>query len=184
MTSPKKPISFLDRKEVEQIIASIRPEGERNLRDRALIETLFSTGLRIAECLALPDAPFMKETDGTMELSITGKGGFPRTVYFSPQALKTIRDYLAVRDDTSTLLFPLTRRAVGYMIKKRAATAGITKRVHPHCLRHSLATDLLKQGVDIAFVSKFLGHRSLDNTMIYAHIVNNDLKKIHQELYK
>lgn len=184
MKTPKRQISFLEAKEVRQIIDKIKPEGSRNLRDRALIEVLFSTGLRIAECLALPDAPFMKDEKKTMELIITGKGGWQRVIYFSPKALQAVRDYLAVREDSDILLFPITIRAAQLMVKKRAKVAGIEKRVSPHVFRHSLATDLLKRGVDIAFVSKFLGHRNLNNTMIYAHICAPQLLEIHKKLYK
>ena len=184
MKTPKRQISFLEKKEVDQIVAAIKPEGSRNLRDRALIEVLFSTGLRISECLALPDAPFIKDEKKTMELSICGKGGWQRTIYFSPKALQAIRAYLAIRNDSDMLLFPITSRAAQMMVKKRAKAAGIEKRVSPHVFRHSLATDLLKQGVDIRFVSEFLGHRSLNNTMIYTHIVNSQLKDIHKKLYK
>lgn len=183
MKTPKRQISFLEAKEVRQIIDKIKPEGSRNLRDRALIEVLFSTGLRIAECLNLPDAPFMNNEKKTLELSITGKGGWQRVIYFSPKALQAVRDYLAVRKDSDILLFPITSRAAQLMCKKRAKVAGIDKRVSPHVFRHSLATDLLKRGVDIAFVSKFLGHRSLQNTMIYTHVVNKDLLDIHKKLY-
>ena len=78
----------------------------------------------------------------------------------------------------------ITPRCAQKMVIERARAAGITKRVTPHVFRHSLATDLLRRGVDIAFVSKFLGHRSLNNTMIYAHIVSPQLKEIHKKLYK
>lgn len=184
MKTPKRQISFLEANEVRQIIESIKPKEPRDLRDRALIEVLFSTGLRISEALALPDAPFMKNDKKTLELIITGKGGWQRVVYFSPKALQAVRDYMTVKEDSDMLLFPITVRTAQVMVKKRAKTAGIEKRVSPHVFRHSLATDLLRRGVDIAFVSKFLGHRSLNNTMIYAHIVSPQLLEIHKKLYK
>lgn len=184
MKTPKRQISFLERAEVEKIIDRIKLVGSRNLRDRALIETLFSTGLRISEALALPDAPFVKENAGTMEMTIVGKGGWQRVIYFSPKAIKAIKAYLAVRQDSELTLFPITARGAQKMVKERARQAGITKRCTPHVFRHSLATDLLKKGVDIAFVSKFLGHRSLNNTMIYTHIVSPQLLEIHKKLYK
>ena len=186
MISPKRQISFLEKLEVEKIISSIGKLGQRNLRDRALIETLFSTGLRIAEALALEVAEIIPMLDeaGTRELPIIGKGGYQRVIYFSPQAKEALRAYIEIRKDDNPLMFYLKVRAAQYMVKKRAHDAGITKRVSPHVLRHSLATDLLKRGVDIAFVSKFLGHRNLNNTLIYTHIVNKDLLKIHKELYK
>lgn len=184
MKTPKRQISFLEAKEIDRIIKAIPLEGELNLRDRALLEVLFSTGLRISEALALPDAPFIKDEKKTLELSISGKGGWQRTIYFSPRAIKAVKEHLAARTDNNILLFPIGSRMAQIMVKKRAAAAGITKRVSPHVFRHSLATDLLRKGVDIAFVSRFLGHRSLNNTMIYAHIVSPQLLEIHKKLYK
>jgi len=189
MKNKKRQISFLERSEVEQIIAAIKPEGKRNLRDRALIEVLFSTGMRISEALALKSIEMIPLLDekGTSEFPIIGKGGWQRVVYFSPGAKKAIEKYLEIMEGYQNIgekLFPITPRAVQMMVKKRALTAGIEKRVSPHVFRHSLATDMLKRGVDIAFVSKFLGHRSLDNTMIYSHIVSPQLKEIHKKLYK
>lgn len=186
MKNQKRTISFLEKKEVEKIISSIKPEGSRNLRDRALITVLFSTGLRISEALALEWTDFEEQTGKTMELPIIGKGGWQRVIYFSPEALKAVSEYMKTRNDIldEQLLFPITSRCAQKMVIERAKAAGITKRVTPHVFRHSLATDLLKQGVDIRFVSEFLGHRSLNNTMIYTHIVNSQLKDIHKKLYK
>ncbi len=184
MKTPKRQISFLERKEVEKIIAGIKPEGSRNLRDRALIEVLFSTGLRISEALSLSADEMIPLLDekGTSEFPIIGKGGWQRVIYFSPKAKMAITAYLPVHKGEE--LFPITSRCAQKMVIERAKAAGITKRVTPHVFRHSLATDLLKQGVDIRFVSEFLGHRSLNNTMIYTHIVNSQLKDIHKKLYK
>lgn len=186
MKTPKRQISFLERKEVEQIVCKIKQRGSRNLRDRALIETLFSTGLRISEALALTTDEMIPVLDeqGTSDFPIIGKGGYQRVVYFSPKAKEAIRAYFLIRKNPDERLFPLTPRGAQKMVKERARRAGIEKRCTPHVFRHSLATDLLKQGVDISFVSKFLGHRSLNNTMIYAHIVDPQLKAIHQKLYK
>lgn len=184
MKTPKRQISFLEAKEVRQIIDKIKPEGSRNLRDKALIEVLFSTGLRIAEALSLSADEMIPLLDekGTSEFPIIGKGGYQRVIYFSPKAKAAIAAYLPVQK--SEELFPITPRCAQKMVIERAKAAGITKRVTPHVFRHSLATDLLKRGVDIAFVSKFLGHRSLNNTMIYAHIVSPQLLEIHKKLYK
>ncbi|MDP3956860.1 MAG: tyrosine-type recombinase/integrase [bacterium] len=186
MITPKRQISFLERKEVEQIVAKIKPRGSRNLRDKALIEVLFSTGLRIAECLALTLDEMIPVLDeqGTSDFPIIGKGGYQRVIYFSPKAKEAIRAYLALRKSPDERLFPLTPRGAQKMVKERARRAGIEKRVSPHVFRHSLATDLLRRGVDIAFVSKFLGHRNINNTLIYTHIVSPQLKQIHEKLYK
>lgn len=187
MITKKRTISFLERKEIEQILAAIKPEGTRNLRDRALLKVLFSTGLRISEALALLWTDFEEQAGkSTMELPIIGKAGWQRVIFFSPDALRAVEEYTKARADLldEPLLFPITARCAQIMLKKRAKAAGIDKRVTPHILRHSLATDLLRRGVDIAFVSKFLGHRNLNNTLIYAHIVSPQLLAIHKKLYK
>jgi len=183
MITPKRNIKFLEEAEIRQIINAI-PDDSRGRRDRALLEVLFSTGLRISEALTLSDAPFVKETKGTLELSITGKAGWQRVIFISPIALKVVKNYLKFRTDSNLHLFPITARRAQMMIKERAKKAGIEKRVTPHMLRHSFATDLLRKGVDIRLVQQFLGHRSLNNTMIYTHVTNNQLKEVHKKLYK
>lgn len=185
MKSTKRQISFLEAKEVRQIIDAIKPEGERNLRDRALIETLFSTGLRIAECLALPEAPFFTEKIGTLELSINGKGGYYRTVYFSVRCLESIRLYLAVKENNKSenlLLFDLSVRAVQIMCKKRGLVAGF-EGVHPHLFRHSFACNMLKNGVNLYYIKEFCGHRSLSSTQQYLHVTNKELMDMHRKIY-
>lgn len=184
MKTKQRQIKFLERREVERLIAKIPRKEERDLRDRALLSVLFSTGMRISEALALQSdemIPLLDE-EGTSEFPIIGKGGWQRVVYFSPQAKEAVGAFL-LEKKVSNSLFPITARTAQIMIQKRAIEAGIDKRVTPHMLRHSLATDLLRRGVDIAFVSRFLGHRSINNTMIYAHIVSPQLKSIHERLY-
>lgn len=181
----RRTIKFLERKEVEQIITKIKTKGARNLRDRALIEVLFSTGMRISECLSLKlgdIAVMLKE--GKREQAIIGKGGWQRIVFFSPRALKALESYvLTIGNSEQEALFPITSRAAQLMVERRGIKAGISKKVTPHMFRHSLATDLLRQGVDIRFVSEFLGHRSLNNTMVYTHVVNEQLNEIHRKIY-
>lgn len=187
MKTIKRQISFLSREEVKQIINTC-DTSLKGMRDRALLEVLFSTGMRIHEALNLKIEDFLAHD--IKELTIIGKGGYQRTVFFSPIAMKAIRTYLNFLQEYNLVelenewLFDLTARAVQIMVKKRAERAGLKKRVSPHVFRHSLATDLLSKGVDIAFVSKFLGHRNIANTMIYAHVVDPQLKKIHEKLYK
>jgi site-specific recombinase XerD len=183
----RREIKFLTKDEVKKIINTC-DNSLKGMRDRALLEALFSTGLRISEALNLKIEDFLAHD--IKELTIIGKGGWQRIVFFSPEARKAIRTYLDFLQEynlvelESEWLFDLTPRAVQIMVKKRAIRAGIKKRVSPHVFRHSLATDLLSRGVDIAFVSKFLGHRNIANTMIYSHIVDPQLKKIHEKLYK
>lgn len=188
MKNQKRQIKFLERKEVEQIINAIPAERWHDARDKALIEVLFSTGMRIHEALALQldEMLILLEEAGTSEFPIIGKGGWQRVIFFSPKAKKAIKAYLT-HDDTEIegeLLFPISIRRAQVMVKRRALLAGITKKVSPHTFRHSLATDLLRRGVDIRFVSEFLGHRSINNTMIYTHVVNEQLRSIHKKIYK
>lgn len=184
MKNQKRKIKFLTQKEVRSIIDGIgNRKRVRLLRDKAILEVLFSTGLRISECLALPDAPFVSAKGQTFEMSIVGKGKWQRTIYFSPVCLKAIKEYLAMRQDSDTLLFPLTVRAVQIMVKKRALKVGL-EGVHPHTIRHSFATDLLNKGVNLFEVKEFLGHRSITSTQEYLHATNQQLKNIHSKLYK
>lgn len=199
MKTKRRQIKFLDPKEIDRIVAAIDPDpiGPKkkykvpNLRDIALLETLFSTGMRIAEALSLQDALFARNVHGTLELDIVGKGGFQRTVYFSPKAQLAIKEYLFFRSGSThkkdvgeTRLFALTPRAVQIMLKKRAKAAGLDKKVTPHMYRHSFATDLFRNGVDIRNVQAFLGHQSIANTMIYVNVSNEKLKSIHHDLHK
>ena len=178
-----KTIKFLERAEVEAIISSIKQTGMRNLRDRALFEVLWSTGLRIAECIALPDAPFIKNREQTLEMSITGKGGYTRTIYFSPQALKAIKYYLTERKDSGTELFLITIRRAQQIIKDRSLSAGF-EGIHPHSLRHSFGTYILSKTGNIRLCQEMLGHRSITSTMLYTHITSRELKLEHNKLFK
>src|SRR3990167_4485431 len=182
MITTKRNIKFLEVNEIEKIVSAC-PDDNRGRRDRALLELLFSTGLRISEALALSDAPFVKEAKGTLELSITGKAGWQRVIFVSPIALKAVKSYLEYRTDDDLLLFPITVRRVQMMIKERAKKAGIEKRVTPHMIRHSFATDLLRKGVDIRMVQEFLGHRSISSTQVYTHVTNSPSKEVHKKLY-
>lgn len=184
MRTSNRQIRFLEAKEIRKII-DIIPDDLRGRRDRALLEVLFSTGLRISEALALNRHEIIREAGNkTVEITIIGKGGWQRVVYISPVAIKAILRYVAGRDDEDDRLFMITPRRAQKMVKERAKQAGVEKHITPHIFRHSLATDLLRKGVDIRFVSEFLGHKSLNNTMIYTHVVNEQLKKIHEKLYK
>ena len=178
-------IRFLTDREVRQIIDSIGiAKRGKALRDRAIFEVLFSTGVRVHELVALPDAPFMEVAGKTLELSITGKGGYQRTIYFSPRCLKAVKEYLQYRKNNESLeLFPMGIRAVQVMVKKRGRAAGFED-IHPHMLRHSFATDLLGKGVDLRMVQIFLGHKRIATTEIYTHVTNPQLKNIHSKLYK
>lgn len=187
MKTQKRNIKFLERKEVEQIINAIEIKTVYDARDKALIEVLFSTGMRIHEALALQmnEMLILLEEKGTSEFPIIGKGGWQRVIFFSPKAKKSVRVFLEHEDaEQSELLFDISIRRAQVIVARRGKLAGITKKVSPHVFRHSLATDLLRRGVDIRFVSEFLGHRSINNTMIYTHVVNEQLRSIHKKIYK
>ncbi len=183
-----KKIKYLELKEVKAIIKGIKLYRFFDYRDKAIIETLFSTGLRVSELCALPDAPFVSVTGSTLELSIIGKGGYARTVYFSPKALIAIKAYLKKREKLNSVkhlearLFPLSPRAVEYIIKKRGLVVGI--QCHPHTFRHSFATYVLGQTGNLRLVQELCGHRSISSTQIYAGITNKQLKEAHQNLFK
>lgn len=184
MANQKRNIKFLERDEVKHLITSIPPVGYRALRDRALLSVLFSTGLRISEALALNSADFLKIkelADDPFEMSIIGKGGWQRIVFFAPWALKEVASWLDRLPADESRLFPIKVRAAEMMVARRASAAGF-EGVHPHTIRHSFATDLLNQGVDLRIVQEFMGHRSITSTQVYTHCVNKRLREAHANL--
>lgn len=171
----KSRIKFWDRSEVERLIASVH-----EVREVALFQVLFSTGLRIAECVALLRKDLEHpDIEDTKELSIVGKGGWQRVVFFSPVALQAIREYLKTRTDSDPRLFPMTTRTAERIVKSRAAAIGLVG--SPHTFRHSLATHLLKSGANIRVVQEMLGHRALSSTMVYTGVANKDLLEAHKK---
>ncbi|PIZ00359.1 hypothetical protein COY62_03080 [bacterium (Candidatus Howlettbacteria) CG_4_10_14_0_8_um_filter_40_9] len=166
------------------------------LRDKAIIETLFSTGLRVSELTGLNvDQVNLKSG----EFMVRGKGRKDRIVFLSDRATKAISEYLNLRTDNYKPLFinlssntddldegeykRLTPRSIQRLIKKYSAIAGITKKVTPHILRHSFATDLLINGADIRSVQELLGHASITTTQIYTHLTNQKLKEVHEKYH-
>jgi len=152
--------------------------------------------LRIAELVALNREQFANlKNKLDLELGIIGKGNHPRTVYFSERALMWIKKYLSTRQDNEKALFihyrarkdasdnRLTSRSIERLIKKYAVLAGVPITTTPHTLRHSYATDLLTQGVDIRTVQEFLGHKSIMTTQIYTHITNKRLQDVHRQYH-
>lgn len=158
-----------------------------NLRDKAIIETFYSTGCRLSELLNL------KITDvdfGRGEVILFGKGEKYRTSYINTKAKLAILEYLNSRTDQSPYLFVsnrnrvkrnLTKSAVERMVRNLGENAGLTRRIHPHLIRHTTATIGLQRGMDITEIQRMLGHSSLDTTMIYAHIADGDVKNSHQK---
>jgi site-specific recombinase XerD len=195
--NPTHSIDFLEPGEVERILDSASGSDLKSLRDRAVLELLFSAGLRVSELTNLnKDQINLK----SREFSVRGKGGKIRVVFISDTAKKAIEDYLAKRADIDQALFVrvaskggkilskkdnlrITPRSIQRIVKYYAAKAGIVKEVHPHTLRHSFATDLLINGADIRSVQAMLGHSSITTTQIYTHITNQQLREVHQAFH-
>ncbi len=192
----KKTIKFLTLEQVKRLLSAPKTDNIIGLRDKAILETLFSTGLRISELIALNREQFANIKDKKdYEISIIGKGGYPRTVYFSERALFWLKKYLEQRDDKERALFinykpqknlkerRLTARSVERIIKKYVILSGVPIFTTPHTLRHSMATDLLSQGVDLRIIQEFLGHRDIGSTQIYTHVTNKKLRDIHRKFH-
>lgn len=158
------------------------------LRDKAVLELLFSTGLRVAELCALNSDIDLSRDD----LSVRGKGEKVRVVFLSPAAKDAVTQYLKARKDMEEALFVegrpnrlhrITPRDVQRHIKIYAAKAGITSKVTPHTLRHVFATDLLTNGADLRSVQALLGHASINTTQIYTHVTDSHLREIHKRFH-
>jgi site-specific recombinase XerD len=162
----------------------------KRLRDKAILELFFSTGLRLSELCSLNrDLDLSKD-----EFSIRGKGEKVRVVFLSPSAKEAIREYLKNRKDMDEPLFiqfsrngsrsnRLTPRSIERIVKYYAIAAGISKKVTPHVIRHSFATDLLSNGADIRSVQMMLGHANIATTQIYTHVTDRQLKDIHKKYH-
>lgn len=198
LTEKDKKIKFLTFEQIKKLLNTPDIETKSGLRDRAILEVLFSTGMRVAELTSLNITQFdlqniLKGKIDDQELSIAGKGGSIRTVYFSNRALKWLGSYLNTRQDMFTPLFinyrpssnnndehRLTTRAIESIVKKYTVMAGLPVDATPHTLRHSFATDLLEQGADLRSVQELLGHKNVATTQIYTHVTNKGLKNIHK----
>ena len=191
-----KIVSFLDLDDLEKLFAAPDTSTIQGLRDRAILEVFFSTGMRIAELLSLNREQIkIKPESGELEIVIIGKGGRPRTIYFSERSLGWLKKYLDKRIDTHKALFVnhnskkvdactgLTPRTIQKNIKKYAIIAGLPLTTTPHVMRHSFATDLLNQGVDFRILQEFLGHKSPLATQIDAHVTSKKLRDIHQKFH-
>ena len=205
----QREVAFLEWEDLKRLLAA--PEGNdiTSLRDHAMLETLFSTGLRVSELTRLNREHINIERG---EFAVRGKGGKIRVVFLSESAKKALAVYLQARSDIDPALFVrlgkqktgdiskyrkgeisklqrqsgdlrLTPRSVERMVKKYAAKAGIAERVVPHTLRHSYATDLLRNGADIRSVQALLGHSSITTTQIYTHVTDKQLREIYQKYH-
>lgn len=195
-----KKVKFLTLEQLEKLLNMPLGNSLQSLRDRAILETLFSTGLRVGELAALNreqiNVDYIKKHNfETIELPVTGKGGYTRTVYFSPRALKSLVAYLEKRTDMDKALFinlkkdktkdskRLTIRSIERLLKRYVKLTGLPLDTTPHTLRHSYATDLLNQGVDLRVIQEFLGHQNIVTTQIYTHLTNKRLKDIHKKFH-
>lgn len=193
----KPQVNFLHYEEVERLINAVPNETESDLRDRAIVELLFSSGLRVSElCNLNRDHINTKRR----EFMVRGKGNKDRPIFISKSAADHIENYLEARNDNLTPLFinysrrykkpstdgnyrRITPRSIQRMIDKYARMAGITKKVTPHTMRHSFATDLLVNGADLRSVQGMLGHSSIITTQIYTHVTDQHLKEIHEKFH-
>jgi site-specific recombinase XerD len=190
-------VSFLNNEELERLLSAPNQATKIGLRDRAILELLFSSGLRVSELVGLnrDDINLKRQ-----EFMVRGKGQKDRPVFVSDQAANWLRQYLARRTDNYKPLFihyagvkseldegnytRLTARSVQRLVAKYAKRAGILKRVTPHTLRHSFATDLLQNGADLRSVQALLGHANVATTQIYTHLTDPHLKKIHERYHR
>ena len=193
---PMRQIEIIEYKDLEKLLSSPSGSDLRSLRDKAILEVLFSTGLRISELCALNR--YFDIDRG--EISVRGKGGKLRVVFFSERAKKAIKNYLEKRTDADEPLFvsltkshsavsgqAKTPKIIGRIIPRTiqrivdfyGRKAGIPDNVHPHTLRHLFATDLLIGGADLRSVQELLGHASVSTTQIYTHLTNKQLHEVH-----
>ena len=193
----REQVTFLNPEELERLFGSPDTATPAGLRDRAILELLYSSGLRVSELTGLNrDHINLKRK----EFMIRGKGQKDRPVFISDQAADWIQKYLDARTDKAPALFiriggkkspdltgnylRLTPRSVQRMVSKYTILAGITKHVSPHTLRHSYATDLLMNGADIRSVQSMLGHSNIATTQIYTHVTDLHLKKVHDQFHR
>ncbi len=191
----EKPVRFLALDQLKKLFEAPKIETSAGLRDRAMLETLFSTGMRVSELVSLNREQIkIPLSNEDLELAITGKGSKTRTVYVSTRALDWIKRYLNTRNDKEKALFinyrgkkdspaRLTSRSMEKNLKKYVIMAGLPLNTTPHVMRHSFATDLLSQGVDLRVVQEFLGHKSITATQIYTHVTSKRLKDIHKKFH-
>lgn len=188
-------VTFLEPEELTRFLSGpSKDETIVGLRDKGILELLFSTGLRVSECAGLLIEQVNLKRD---EFTVKGKGSKHRVVFLSDAAKRALKAYLDHRHDVSQFLFvrhdrakggapepaPLTPRSVQRIVDRYARLAGITKPVTPHTLRHTFATDLLRNGADIRSVQSMLGHESITTTQVYTHITDKELKRVYSKFH-
>jgi len=192
----RKQVTFLNEDELARMFDQPDITTLPGLRDRAILELLFSSGLRVSELVGLDkDHVNLKRR----EFMVRGKGQKDRPIFISPEAAEWIQKYLDRREDNTKPLFVrysgskkvdlsgnfhrLTVRSVQRLVARYALLAGITKHVSPHTLRHSFATDLLMNGADLRSVQAMLGHSNIATTQIYTHVTDPHLREVHQRFH-
>ena len=193
----RKQVTFLHYDEVQRMLNQIPLDDENGLRDRAIIELLYSGGLRVSELTNLNrDSINLNRR----EFMVRGKGSKDRPIFISQAAADRVKDYLDARTDSLPALFlnnsqhtndldvsgdfrRITPRSVERIVEKYARSAGITKHVTPHTLRHSFATDLLMNGADLRSVQALLGHSNISTTQIYTHVTDPHLREVHEKFH-
>lgn len=205
--TPEHELDLISSQDLERLLSAPTGSGLSALRDRAILELFFSTGLRVSELCKLP-----RDLDlGRDEFSVRGKGEKVRVVFLSDTAKKALREYLAKRTDVDDALFihigrrlpvrgrtqtdgekslkekedslRLTPRSVERLVKHYAIKAGISKKVTPHVIRHSFATDLLENGADLRSVQALLGHANITTTQIYTHVTDAGLRETYKKYH-
>ncbi|MDQ5955352.1 MAG: integrase/recombinase XerD [Patescibacteria group bacterium] len=190
-------LDLISGEELERLIKGPKGSSLTDLRDRAMLELFFSTGLRVSElCNLNRDLDLSRD-----EFSVRGKGEKVRVVFLSPAAKRAIKDYLDKRGDVDEALFVqyspasrnaaknkkeglrLTTRSVERTVKRYAIKAGITRKVTPHIIRHSFATDLLENGADLRSVQAMLGHANIATTQVYTHVTDKHLREVHKAFH-
>ncbi|MEK7598875.1 MAG: site-specific tyrosine recombinase/integron integrase [Patescibacteria group bacterium] len=192
--TPERQIDLINNDELERLLSSAGGSDPKSLRDRAMLELLFSTGLRVSELCALNrDSISVKKG----EFSVRGKGDKVRVVFLSDSAKNALENWSDKRADLNPALFVnfkpgqkaidesarLTPRSIERIIKHYSTKAGITKKVTPHVIRHCFATDLLENGADLRSVQELLGHANIATTQIYTHVTDRRLREIHQTFH-
>src|SRR3989344_3975337 len=176
---PERELDLLSAEDLERLLSIPKENNVVDLRDKAILETFFSTGLRISELTSLPREGINKE-----EISVRGKGGKIRVVFLSTRAREAITNYLKKdAENVTDKLFSVTPRSIQRMIHRCAIKAGIAKKVSPHVLRHAFATDLLQNGADLRSVQAMLGHANISTTQIYTHFTDKQLKEVHKAFH-
>jgi len=189
-------LKFLEREQVDRLVTSVDTSKEEGIRDRAILELLFSTGLRVSELVGLNREKINLER---REFGVIGKGGKSRLVFVSDRAVEWVGNYIKARQDVYRPLFirysgrviedsygdkmRLTARSVERMVKKYVRLARIPVDATVHTLRHSFATDLLTNGADLRSVQEMLGHKNIATTQIYTHITNKQLREVHEAFH-